>query len=96
MFVANEEFYMFASILRKFSKKERVTILTQKYEIVGWLYSSGFSHRRFLSDLLNGANKNFIAVTDCSIVHLERGGETEYYDFLQLNTRYIVLIKPAK
>ena len=87
---------MFASILRKFSKKERVTILTQKYEIVGWLYSSGFSHRRFLSDLLNGANKNFIAVTDCSIAHLDRSGEIEHYDFMQLNTRYIVLIKPAE
>jgi hypothetical protein len=78
-------------------KKEKVFILTEEHEITGWLYNPGIARRnRFLSDLLNRANKNFIAITDCKIVHKLLKGEVEELDFLQLNMRYIILIKPAK
>lgn len=87
---------LFAKVMTQLARKERVQILTEDYEIEGWLYNPGFSTRRFLSDLLNGANKNFIAVTDCYITYNKKGGEIEHLDFLQLNIKYVVLIKPIE
>lgn len=83
------------TFFKKFITKEKVFIFTEDYEIEGWLYNKGTSNNRFLSNLLNGANKNFVAVTDCKITYKEKNGEVEHLDFLQLNMRYIVLIKPA-
>lgn len=80
--------------IKSMAKRERVVIYTEEYEVEGWLYNPGFSTRRFLSDLLNGANKNFVAVTDCDITYIKKGGQIEHLNFLQLNMRYIVLIKP--
>lgn len=78
-------------------KKERALIITEDYEIVGWLYNPGLSKaNRFLSDLLNGANKNFVAITDCEVTHKHRQGQTEHVEFLQLNMKYIVLIRPIE
>jgi hypothetical protein len=80
-----------------FVKKEKVIIYTENYELTGWLFNSGFSKaNRFLSNLLNGANKNFIAVTDCEITYYNRNGAIEKVDFLQLNLKYVILIRPAK
>lgn len=78
-------------------KKERALVITEEYEIKGWLYNPGLSkHNRFLSDLLNGANKNFVAITDCEIIYKNKQGKLEHLDFLQLNTKYIILIRPLK
>ena len=77
--------------------KEEVLIITEDYEVKGTVFNVGFSKKnRFLSDLLNKANKNFIAVKDCEITYKNRGGETEYLDFLQLNMRYVILLRPLK
>lgn len=76
-------------------EKERVLIITEDYEIKGWLYNPGLSRtNRFLTNLLNSANKNFVAVTDCEIIYKNRQGETEHLEFLQLNMKYIILIRP--
>ena len=75
--------------------KERVLIVTEDYEIKGWLYNPGLSRtNRFLSDLLNRANKNFIAITDCELTYKNKQGQVEHLDFLQLNMKYIILLKP--
>lgn len=88
---------LFGKILKKIAKKERVLILTEDYEIKGWLYNPGASSaNRFLSDLLNGANKNFIAITDCELVYKNKQGQMEHLDFLQLNMKYVILIRPIK
>lgn len=86
---------LISKFLRQFAKKEKVIIYTEDFEIKGWLYNSGLSSNRFLSNLLNGANKNFIAITDCEIEYLKKGGEIEHQEFLQLNMKYVILIKPA-
>jgi len=79
------------------ASKEDVLIVTEDYEVRGTVFNIGFSKRnRFLSDLLNKANKNFIAVKNCEITYKNRGGEVETFDFLQLNMRYVVLIRPLK
>lgn len=75
--------------------KQKALVVTEGYEIKGWLYNPGLSKtNRFFSNLLNRANKNFIAITDCEITYKNRQGEVEYVDFLQLNMKYIILIKP--
>ena len=79
------------------ASKEEVLIVTEDYEVRGTVFNVGFSKKnRFLSDLLNKANKNFIAVKDCEITYKDRQGETEKLDFLQLNMRYVILIRPLK
>lgn len=85
----------FDKLLVSWMKKEMVLIITEDYEIKGWLYNPGLSRtNRFLSDLLNRANRNFIAVTNCEITYKNKQGQVEYLDFLQLNMKYIILIKP--
>lgn len=79
------------------ASKEDVLIITEDYEVRGTVFNVGFSKKkRFLSDLLNKANKNFIAVKDCEITYKNRGGETERLEFLQLNMRYVILMRPLK
>jgi len=86
---------VFNVFLSRWMRKERVLIVTEDYEIKGWLYNSKMSkNNRFLSDLLNGANKNFIAITDCKITYKNKQGQVEDLNFLQLNMRYIILIRP--
>lgn len=81
----------------KATSKEDVLIVTEDYEVKGTVFNIGFSKQnRFLSDLLNKANKNFIAVKDCEITYKDKGGEVERFDFLQLNMRYVILIRPLK
>ncbi len=79
------------------TNSENVLIITEDYEIKGTVFNVGFSKKnRFLSDLLNKANKNFIAVKNCEITYKNKGGETEFIDFLQINMRYVILIRPLK
>ena len=52
------------------ASKEDVLIVTEDYEVKGTVFNIGFSKKnRFLSDLLNKANKNFIAVKDCEVTY---------------------------
>jgi hypothetical protein len=85
---------MFRNLFKKMVTKEKVLIVTEDYEVTGWVYSAKHSKDRFLSNLLNGANKNFIAITDCEITYKHNQGEIEKVSFLQLNVRYIILIRP--
>lgn len=79
------------------TNSEEVLIITEDYEVKGTVFNIGFSKKnRFLSDLLNKANKNFIAVKNCEITYKNKGGETEFIDFLQINLRYVVLMRPLK
>lgn len=77
--------------------KQKALIITEDYEIKGWLYNPGRSKtNRFFSNLLNRANKNFIAITDCEVIYKKKQGEVEHVGFLQLNMKYIILIKPLE
>ena len=58
------------------ASKEDVLIVTEDYEVKGTVFNIGFSKKnRFLSDLLNKANKNFIAVNYCVVTYNNRQGE---------------------
>ena len=76
---------------------ERVLVITQDYEIKGYVFMPRTGKRnRVLSDILNGM-KRFVAIKDCEITHrLIPNRRTEYHPFLQLNLNSIILLRPAK
>lgn len=86
---------LFDRLIVSWMEKEKVFIVTEDYEIKGWLYNPGLSRsNRFLSDLLNRANRNFIAITNCEVTYKNKQGQVEHLEFLQLNMKYIILIRP--
>lgn len=76
---------------------ERVLVVTQDYEIKGYVFMPKTGKRnRVLSDILNGT-KRFVAIKDCEIVHrLNPNRKTEHHNFLQLNLNSIIILRPAE
>lgn len=76
---------------------ERVLVITQDYEIRGYVFMPKTGKKnRVLSDILNGT-KRFVAIKDCEVVH--RGSTSrkiEKQDFIQLNLNSIILLRPEK
>lgn len=75
---------------------ERVLVVTQDYEIKGYVFMPRTGKKnRVLSDILNGL-KRFVAIKDCEISHrLNPNRRTEYHAFLQLNLNSIILLRPT-
>ncbi|MBQ9688537.1 hypothetical protein IJV79_02745 [bacterium] len=75
---------------------ERVLVVTQDYEIKGYVFMPKTGKRnRVLSDILNGT-KRFVAIKDCEIVYrLNPNRKTEYHNFLQLNLNSIIILRPT-
>lgn len=75
---------------------ERVLVITQDYEIKGYVFMPRTGRRnRVLSDILNGL-KRFVAIKDCEVTHrLIPNRRTEYHNFLQLNLNSIILLRPT-
>lgn len=75
---------------------ERVLVITQDYEIKGYVFMPKTGKRnRVLTDILNGA-KRFVAIKDCEITYrLNPNRRTEYHPFLQLNLNSIILLRPT-
>lgn len=76
---------------------ERVLVITQDYEIRGYVFMPKTGKKnRVLSDILNGT-KRFVAIKDCEVVY--RGNSSrkaERQDFIQLNLNSIILLRPDK
>ncbi len=76
---------------------ERVLVVTQDYEIRGYVFMPKTGKKnRVLSDILNGT-KRFVAIKDCEVVY--RGNstrKTERQEFIQLNLNSIILLRPDK
>ena len=75
---------------------ERVLVITQDYEIKGYVFMPKTGKRnRVLSDILNGT-KRFVAIKDCEIVHrLNPNRQVEHHNFLQLNLNSIIILRPV-
>jgi len=75
---------------------ERVLVITQDYEIKGYVFMPRTGRRnRVLSDILNGL-KRFVAIKDCEVTHrLIPNRRTEFHHFLQLNLNSIILLRPT-
>ncbi len=76
---------------------ERVLVVTQDYEIKGYVFMPKTGKKnRVLSDILNGV-KRFVAIKDCDIKHrLIPERRVEHHDFLQLNLGSIILLRPLR
>ena len=75
---------------------ERVLVITEDYEIKGYVFMPRTGRRnRLLSDILN-SSKRFVAIKNCKLKHRKTSNRvTEAHDFIQLNLDSIVLIRPA-
>ena len=75
-------------------RRERVEIETTRYRITGsvTLAQNGFRSR--VSDLLNASERDFIALTDATLVPLD-GGETIKREFVAVSRHHIVFVAPA-
>ncbi len=75
---------------------ERVLVITEDYEIKGYVFMPKTGRRnRLLTDILN-SQKRFVAIKNCKLKHRnKKEGVIEAHDFIQLNLNSIVLIRPA-
>ena len=75
---------------------ERVLIITQDYEIKGYVFMPKIGKKsRVLSDILNG-KKKFVAIKDCEVAYRQiPNRRTEFHDFVQLNINSIIILRPT-
>lgn len=75
---------------------ERVLVITQDYEIKGYVFMPKVGRRsRVLSDILNG-KKRFVAIKDCEVAYRQLPNRrTEFHDFVQLNINSIIILRPT-
>ncbi len=75
---------------------ERVLVITQDYEIKGYVFMPKVGRRsRVLSDILNG-KKRFVAIKDCELAYRQLPNRrTEFHDFVQLNINSIIILRPT-
>ena len=73
-------------------RRERIRIETQRHEIEGTLQLPHEGYRSRTTDFLNAHERDFLALTDVSIRHLDGNREPERHEYLALAVRQIVLV----
>lgn len=76
-------------------RQERVRIETERLRIEGIITLARDGYRSRVSDVLNAAERDFITLTDVTVVPLE-GGPAELHPFLSLARRHIVYAVAAE
>ena len=69
---------------------------TARYRISGLLRLPRDGYRSRLTDFLNAAERDFIALTDVELESLDRDGPPEHRVFLAVARSQIVLAAPAE
>ena len=73
-----------------------VMILTPDHEIQGIIYvSRDVQENRRISELLNDADRRFLAVTDAQLVARTGPSTPRMYTFLQVQIHNIIMIHPS-
>ena len=75
------------------SRNERVLIETDRYRIVGDLTLPRDGYRSRMTDFLNAAERDFIALTAVNLRPIDGGDEVEL-KFLAVSRRHVVLAMP--
>jgi len=73
----------------------RIVVETARYRISGLLRLPRDGYRSRLTDFLNAAERDFIALTDVELVPLDREVAPEHRDFVAVARNHIVLAAPA-
>ena len=68
---------------------------TTQYRITGLLRLPRDGYRSRLTDFLNAAERDFIALTDVELQAADGDGPIEHRDFLAIARNHIVLAAPA-
>jgi hypothetical protein len=76
-------------------RQQRVLIETDRHRISGSITMPSGGFRSRLSDFLNHAEKEFIALTEAVVAPLE-GGAVEQREFVVVGRRHIVLAMPEE
>jgi hypothetical protein len=77
------------------SRNERVVIETDRYRIIGDLTLPRDGYRSRMTDFLNAAERDFIALTAVTLTPLD-GGEEIDREFLAVSRRHVVLAMPIE
>jgi len=70
-------------------RQERVRLETERYRITGEVTMARDGYRSRLSDLLNASEREFLALTNVTVVHHD-GSAPELYEFMAVARRHIV------
>lgn len=77
-------------------RTERIIIETDRHRIVGDLSLPADGYRSRLTDYLNAAEREFLALTDVEVTNLQGTPRVEKRDFIALSLRHVVLAMPAE
>jgi hypothetical protein len=77
-------------------RTERIIIETDRHRIVGHLMLPADGYRSRLTDYLNAAEREFLALTDVEVTNLQGTPRVEKRDFIALSLRHVVLAMPAE
>lgn len=76
--------------IKRHQRRERVLLETVRYRIEGDITLARDGYRSRVSDVLNGSERDFLALTDVTMELLE-GGPVTLHPFVAVARRYIVL-----
>ena len=74
-------------------RQERVELETPRHRMTGSITLAQNGFRSRVSDLLNASEREFIALTDVTLVPLD-GGETIRREFVAVSRQHIVYVTP--
>jgi hypothetical protein len=76
-------------------RDERIVLETERYRISGLLRLPRDGYRSRLTDFLNAAERDFIALTDVELEPLTGSRPPEHRDFIAVARTHIVLAAPV-
>jgi hypothetical protein len=76
-------------------RAERIIVETDRHRITGHVLLPADGYRSRLTDYLNAAEREFLALTDVEVTTLDGAARVEKRDFIALSLRHVVLAMPA-
>jgi hypothetical protein len=76
-------------------RAERIIVETDRHRITGHVMLPADGYRSRLTDYLNAAEREFLALTDVEVTTIEGTPRIEKRDFIALSLRHVVLAMPA-
>jgi hypothetical protein len=77
-------------------RDERIIVETDRHRIVGYVRLPADGYRSRLTDYLNAAEREFLALTNVEVTNLEGTPRVEKREFIALSLRHVVLAMPAQ
>jgi hypothetical protein len=76
-------------------REERIIVETDRHRITGFVSLPADGYRSRLTDYLNAAEREFLALTDVEVRSLNGNPRVEHREFIALSLRHVVLAMPA-